>query len=257
MNIQENIDAYIKGTLPEEDVERLWMEFAKNPELLDQLELEVSVKEILKKEVGQKKQKSAPATIHTLPGWFWHASAAAVVLLVISIQVFREPTPTQLEQFLMQEIDPIELEDMETTRGSEDVSSKTDSLFSLALQAATTQSDQQAIALYNELIALSPSEPLFSKSHLNLGIIFYNKGEYDSAIENFSVVAEQAGLSKMIEEKAYWFLGNSLANVERKEEARDAVHKTYMLDGRYKDPAFKLLRKLDYDLGYIKAESIK
>lgn len=255
MSIQENIDAYIKGSLSEEEIELLWVEFAKNPELLEQLELEVSLKEKFKKEAAKKADKKA--TIHQLPGWFWHASAAATVLLVIMIQVFREPTPTQLHEFLLSEIDSFDYEAITAVRGSSEVQTSSDSLFNLALKAAQASSSEKAISLYEELIALSPAEPYLSKSHLNLGIIYYNKGDYDQAITNFNKVTEQDELSKMIEEKAFWFLANSLANVDNKEKARVAAQRAYSLQGRYKDPAFKLLRKLDYDLGYIKAESIQ
>ena len=252
MSIQENINEYIRGTLPEEEIEKLWIEFAKNPELLDQLELEVSVKELLKKEAAQHKPKKA--TIHQLPDWIWHASAAAAILLVVFIQIFREPTPTQLSQFLENQISPLQFENIDAVRGKTDKQSSSDSLFSLAVQAATINSAQQAIALYNELLLLNPGEPFFSKAHLNLGIIYYNKSEYEESANRFNTVINQEQITKRTKEKAYWYLANALANLEKLEEARDAVYEAYKLEGRFKDSAFRLLRKLDYDLGNTKAE---
>lgn len=43
-DIYKKIDAYVKGTLSNNEIDTLWVEFAKDPELLDRLELEVSLK---------------------------------------------------------------------------------------------------------------------------------------------------------------------------------------------------------------------
>lgn len=42
-DIYKTIDAYVKGKLNESDIERLWVEIAKDPDLLDRLELETGV----------------------------------------------------------------------------------------------------------------------------------------------------------------------------------------------------------------------
>ena len=47
--IRKQIDAYLNGQLSEKEIEALWVEFAKNPDLLDELEIEVGVENYLKK----------------------------------------------------------------------------------------------------------------------------------------------------------------------------------------------------------------
>jgi hypothetical protein len=58
----------------------------------------------------------------------------------------------------------------------------------------------------------------------------------------------------MILEKAYWYLGNALINIGELEEARSAVYEAYKLEGIFRKPAFRLLKKLSSDLGNVDYE---
>jgi hypothetical protein len=53
----------------------------------------------------------------------------------------------------------------------------------------------------------------------------------------------------MITEKAYWYMGNALVNIGELEAAQEAVFQAYQLDGIFRNPAFRLLKKLSDDLG--------
>ena len=61
----------------------------------------------------------------------------------------------------------------------------------------------------------------------------------------------------MITEKAYWYLGNTLIQTQDLEEAKNAVTKTYQLDGVFRNPAFRLLKKLNEELGYSDTEKVQ
>jgi hypothetical protein len=46
-------------------------------------------------------------------------------------------------------------------------------------------------------------------------------------------------------------MGNAYINLEKLKEARDAIHHTYTMDGIYRKPALRLLKKLDHKLGNV------
>lgn len=249
-SIYKRIDAYVKGTLSESDIDALWEEFAKDPDLLDQLELEVGIKKIIRDRISKK--KIAPT--HSLPNWVWHASAAAVVLIVALVQLFRVDTPTNLEDFLVLNIPNEQLETADGIRSKDMAITSADSLLNLGFAAVSAGNDEKAIELFSEVISNYDEEPYVSKAFLNRGIIKYNDGAYPESISNFEEAATRASDNRMISEKAYWYLGNAYVNIGELEKALEAVGEAYNRDGIFRKPAFVLYRKLSYDLGEIDFE---
>lgn len=246
IEIREQIDAYIKGQLDESEIEQLWHEFAKDPELLDVLEIEVHVKELIEQEaLGNKKT----ASIQRLPSWTWHAAAAVVLLTIALIQFFRIDTPTKMDQFVVQQIGPGEIETADGIRAKELQITTADSLLNLGFEAVVSGNESRALELFDTVINEYDEEPYGSKAYLNKGIILYNEGDYETAISAFREAALRVQDSRMISEKAHWYLGNALINIGELEEGRMAVFEAYQLDGMFRKPAFRLLKKLNDDLG--------
>ncbi len=255
-DIQNKIDSYVKGLLTEEQIIDLWVQFAKEPELLDQLELEVGIKKLIEEE-ALKSTKTTPAKTLSLPRWTWHAAAAAVLLIVASIQLLQVDSKTELDQFITQSIAPDQLETGDGVRSKDMVIIKADSLLNLGFSAFISGNFRQATSLFDEVIENYDTEPYGSKAFTNKGIIQYNQGEYVASIESFDSALERVSESRMIEEKAYWYKGNALVNIGELEEARVSVFNAYALDGIFRKPAFLLLQKLNYDLGYINYEDFE
>lgn len=245
--IRKHIDAYVKGRLSGEEIEALWVELAKNPELLKVLEVEVGLKKLL---ADQKSTKKTEAVIHKLPRWTWHAAAAAVILLVALLQLFRVETPTELREFVVADIEAKQLETADALRGDETGISPADSLLNLGFNAFLSGDEQKALSFFDEIIHSYEEEPYLSKAFLNKGIILYNSGTFEDAAAAFKEAADRAEQSTMIQEKAWWYLGNALVNLGQPEEARAAVFKAYQLNGIFRNPAFRLLIKLNEELGF-------
>ncbi|MEQ9309092.1 MAG: tetratricopeptide repeat protein [Balneolaceae bacterium] len=256
LNIHKQIDAYVKGQLSEAEITALWVEFAKNPELLDDLELEVSIKELIEKEASGVAASSSTKTFQ-LPKWTWHAAAAAVLLLVAFIQLFQIDSATEMDQFLATNISPDQIETGDGVRAKEMVVDTADSLLNLGFSALISGNTNQALSLYNEVIENFDVEPYGSKAFTNKGIVLYNKGDYSGSILAFDNALERVEESRMIKEKAHWYKGNALVNIGEFEQARLAVFEAYTLDGVFRKPAFLLLQKLNYDLGYVDYEDFE
>ena len=248
--IKKEIDAYVKGTLREEQIMALWVEFAKNPELLKDLETEVGVKKIL----TEQPEKKTQSNILALPSWVWTAAAAAVILIIGFVQLFKIPSTTSMGQLLVTAIPKDQLETSDGIRAKDQSIFIADSILNLGFNEYVSGNTAKALELYQKVIAEYDYEPYGSKAYLNTGIIYYNEAEYNTAIDALSNALERVEDSRMIEEKAAWFLANALVNLSKFEEAREAAALTYSLDGVYRKPSFLLLQKLNYDLGYSDVE---
>ncbi len=249
-DILKQIDAYLKGTLSSEEIDQLWVEFAKKPELLDQLELEVGVQKLIKEEINESKK----AATFQLPYWTWHAAAAAVILLVFSIQLFQVDSKTSLDQFIVPSISLDQAETGDGVRAKDMVITTADSLLNLGFSALMSGNMDQALSLYDEVIALYDTEPYGSKAYTNKGIVLYNQRNYLASVESFDSALVRIQDNRMVEEKAHWYKGNALVNLDRLEEAQLSVYNAYSMDGIYRKPAFLLLKKLQYDLGDINTQ---
>ena len=248
-HIRKQIDAYIKGKLKKDEIEALWQEIAKEPSLLEDLEIEIGVRELLKKEVKQKR-----FFIRQFPNWAWHASAAAVIVLVALVQLFKVEPPTELNQFIIGSIKADQIESSEGIRSKDMVVTIPDSLLNLGFKAALSGNNNQAMELFDEIITNYDVEPYGSKAFLNKGILYYNDGAYQEAIDAFLQSLDRASDNRMISEKAYWFLGNAYVNTDQLEKALEAVGQAYSKDGVFRSAAFKLYQKLSYDLGKVDFE---
>ncbi len=246
-DIRKKIDAYVKGQLEEAEIQELWEAFARKPELLDELEIEIGVKKLIEQEALASKPERG-ANITSLPGWTWHAAAAAVIIIVAAIQLLKVEPKTEMEQFVVQHITPDQVETADGIRAKDMSISSADSLLNLGFEAVASGDQERALELYNEVIGMYPGEPYLSKAYFNKGVVLYNEGNYEEAIPAFREAANRAE-AKMISEKAYWYLGNALTNAGKLEEARKAVYEAYAMDGVFRSAAFKLLQKLNYDLG--------
>lgn len=254
-NIHKQIDYYVKGLLSEDEINALWTRFAKNPELLHDLELEVSIKALIEQSTIEAKEFASRT--FSLPTWTWHAAAAAVLFLVAFIQVFQIDSKTELDQFLISSISPDQIETGDGVRSKEMVVLTADSLLNLGFSALLSGNTTQALSLYNEVIEKFDTEPYGSKAFTNKGVLLYNKGEYTDAVTAFDNALSRVKDSRMIKEKAFWYKGNALVNIDKFEEARIAVFEAYTLNGVFRKPAFLLLQKLNYDLGYIDYEDFE
>ncbi|MFA5668813.1 MAG: tetratricopeptide repeat protein [Balneolaceae bacterium] len=252
----KNIDAYVKGELSEVGIESLWNDIAKDPSILDHLEIEVGVRELILNKSGAT-EKSKKAVIRRLPSWAWYASAAAVVLFVALIQLFKVPAQTELHQFIVQTIPSDQYEFADALRSNQVNISKADSLLNLGFEAAFSGNKSKAMEFYNQVIAEFDREPYASKAFLNRGIIQYNSGEYTMAIASFTEAATRGEENRMIAEKANWFLANAYVHTGELEKALNAAGTTYSKNGVFREQSFRLYQKLNYDLGKVDYEDFE
>lgn len=244
IELEQRIDAYVKGRLSEDEAEQLWIQLMKQPEYIPLLETEVDLAKF-----HTRKQQ---ATNDTSYYWKWIASAAAVILLFITINVLTTADQEPLNAWSINHISLEEnLSSAEVTRSSVSALEPADSLLNAGFKAAVSGQNDSAIAIFEQIATNSNSVAAVSKAHLNLGILKYNSGNFSGSIKDFNKAISTAADDSLLIEQSYWYLGNAHLNTGQIKQARNAVEHAFRMGNIYKKEASKLLKRLDYELGTI------
>lgn len=259
LNLEKQIDAYIKGQLSAQESEDLWKALLFRPDYIELLETELYIKRIIEEQDannGQKaplpsgKQKETKRKRKFSPLLKWMAAAASVAILIISISYIQSEQEKSLQELTLGEINIVEnLASPEVMRSQDTEITGIDSLLNLGFKAAISGEVEEALGFYNNIIENYENAPNVSMAYLNLGIIHYNRENYDEASGAFENAIQNVRDDRILEEKALWYLGNSYVNMDRLKDGREAILSTYRMNGIYKNPAERLLEKLDEELG--------
>jgi len=259
IELEKEIDAYVKGKLSEEEAQKLWEKLLQHPDYIELLKTELGVKSILEKRSSNNNSTSAEENgiIYSIQNsWKWMAAAAAVAVLVVSINFFQLDTNKSLQSEVPGQFNLAEnLSSAEVFRSQKTETLPADSLLNRGFEAALSGDISKAIAAYDKIINKYGDESAATKAYLNKGIIQYNSGGFGESIESFKAVIKRNTKRHVLEEKAYWYMGNAYINIEQLDKAREAIHKVYSMDGIYRKPSFRLLKKLDYKLGNVDSDN--
>lgn len=258
LELEQQIDAYIKGKLTEEEAQRLWEELLKNPEYIELLNTELGIKSILAEQSASNSDDDAnddveeAGIVYSIRKYkSWIAAAASVAILVVAVN-FLQFDNTKNITAAFEDINPREnLSSAQIMRSQKAGLTPADSLLNKGFEAAVAGDLNKALQTYNQIIEKYGDHPAAVQAFLNKGIIQYNSGDFKKAIVSFNSVLDNVEDKQVVKEKAFWYLGNAYINTDSLDEARDAIHDAYAMDGIYRKPAFRLLRKLDYELGNI------
>ncbi len=256
LELEQQIDAYIKGKLSEEEAEKLWEKLLLRPDYIELLETELAAKSILEDRdvdnAGTDKAKAEEGTTiyHLQRSWKWIAAAASVAILVVAINFLQVDTNKTIGELAVGEIDlSTNITSAPVLRSQKGNMIPADSLLNSGFKAAISGNVTKALQMYNKIISEHGNQPAAVQAYLNKGIIQYNSGDFKSSISSFQQVVKNVEERPVSEEKAYWYMGNAYMNLEQLEKARKAIHQTYAMDGIYRQPAYRILRKLDHELG--------
>lgn len=256
LELEKQIDAYIKGKLSEEEAQKLWEKLLQHPEYIELLETELGIKSIMEKrssDIDDNSSASESGVIYSLQKYGkWMAAAAAVAILVVAVNILQVDTNQAIKDSAEKSFNLAEnLSSAQIMRDQKSDIAPADSLLNRGFEAAISGEVSQAVEMYDEIIEKYGDQPAAVQAYLNKGIIQYNSGSFGKSIKSFQAVLKNVDDKAVVEEKAYWYLGNAYINIEKLDDAREAIHSAYAMDGIYRKPAFRLLRKLDYELGNI------
>lgn len=261
LELEKQIDAYVKGRLTEEEAIQLWATLLQRPEYIELLETELGIKAVVDKQakeqdtpagndVSREPEQESGGVIYAFRrSWKWAAVAAAVILLVFSLDLFSPDGKRPVGELAVSNINITDnLSSAPVVRSDTHRQSRTDSLLNAGYQSAISGDLTEAMAIYDTIIETYSGQPVAAEAHLNKGIIQYNKGSYEAAATSFNAALKQVRDNVLTEEKAFWYLGNAYLQVEDLPSAYRAIKEVLEMDGIYRKPAERLLQKLTAEL---------
>jgi tetratricopeptide (TPR) repeat protein len=263
LELEQQIDAYLKGKLNEEEAHELWAKLLERPDYIELLETELGVKSILTERSVNNESDTSSAEeqsiiYHLKASKKWIAAAAAVAVLVVAINFLQMNTTNNIGDLALKDINIAEnLSSAQILRSQKAEIEPADSLLNRGFEAAISGDVDQALKYYDLIIQRHSESASAVKAYLNKGIIQYNSGNFEESITSFESVLDKVSEKPIVREKAYWYLGNALINLDELKEAREAIHTTYAIDGIYRKPAFRLLKKLDHELGNVDLDNVE
>jgi len=247
--ISRQITRYIKDELTDSEVDELWIEFLKNPEMFEQFEVEYNIADLfINKGYSIENDNNTVREPVTKKYRGWIYAAAAAVLIAVGIQFFITSQTDSISKYAVAKIDSTELLGADVYRTDDEDVEEMDIELNKALALALNEESKTAILQFENLLDESPNHEQKVRIYLNLGILRYNNAEYEQSTKEFLKLLEINNLPEHVEEAAWWFLGNAQLNLQNLEDARDSVFNAYQLDGRFNEPALSLLNRIDQEL---------
>jgi tetratricopeptide (TPR) repeat protein len=261
IQLLKKIDKYIKGELSQDEIDDLWKQFLQHPEWYDWFETELHLRSLIKKgkkpnfnnnSTDKEATNSIQSNIKRYRGWIY--AAAAAVILAIGLQFFSFDQNEPLPSLAIAEIEQSNLIGADVLRSGESPAVNLDVAINDALATAYDGETEEAIEKFQELLDQSTNDRQQARIEMNLGILYYNSGNFEAATNHFQSVTGIEIVEDYQKEKSWWFLGNALLNLDQPRAAREAIFNAYSMDGRYQSAALSLLKKLDVRLGNIPTE---
>jgi tetratricopeptide (TPR) repeat protein len=252
IQIYKQIVRYIDGKLSQEETEQLWEEFVKYPEYYKMFETELHLRDVAREanengitSISQMKREYARNDAQE-PGFGrWIYAIAATLIFAFGLYFLTGQEESLTHPDTIASIHLNELTGADIVRSDDAVTSNIDVEINRGLALAYAGDTERAISKFSTLLFDSPEPEQKARIQMNLGILYYNKADFENAIIHFEPAAQVESMNRFFREKAWWFLGNAYLNLEMLEEARGAVTNAYQLDGRFHTPAEEILDKLN------------
>lgn len=243
------IERYINGALTEQEIDNLWTEFLKNRELHDYFITELHFQNLRKKgefPPRENRYDGGKATERTATYNVWIYAMSAVILVVAALQLFQISSRAGQDfvSLPLTEIDQSEMAGAVIYRSMEHTGPPADIVLNQGLAYAYENNLPLAAETFQELLERDLTGDQESRVRLNLGILFYNKGEYQKAAEYFQQVTGIEEAEAHVVEKGWWYSGHSLLQLGDTEGSAEAFEQVVSLNGRFQEEARELLEQL-------------
>jgi len=235
--LEARIDAYRRGELSDEQIDKLWEELIEYPEYLDYLKNSVNLEAIATEEdnavtdaasARRNTRKSKPE-FYKIPAMWGRVAATLLVIAGVLSVVYLFGSDYIFEPKPMKEIE------LDTYRSSTIPSAEFDRKVQEAINLASLEKYHEALQKLEEMEENELTTEQIISLHINKGSIHYNSGDYLAAKDVFhGILDEDYDLHVLTREKVHWFLGNTYLQLEEEGKAQQHIKKTYELNGAYR-----------------------
>lgn len=238
--LEEMMERYLAEDMNPEEIHELWSELIQYPDAIDYLKTVANLQQLseLEKQESKGGRRDGRAVIRPIRNWVWPAAAAALVLIA-AIGLFRSASENEM-------VSPVERIELDYYRSSDDQPDLSDRENAIreAIILANRGEPNQAIQLLDSTLERVQNPIDRAELHLNAGSILYNMAQYNEAASRFEQIIDMDLNDLLLEEQAYWYLGNAYFQMNRIQEAKQAFRQTYELNGAYRRVAERYLESL-------------
>jgi len=233
-DIERRIDFYLEGKLSHEEIDELWADLLQDKYYYDYMKTAATLK-------GMAQEKQSEATIYTFSPLKQAYLAAAMILVAAAFVIFNlydESGITTVEPVASIELDYYRSADGLAAEGQ--FNEKLMNVISVANRGDI----EGAIIIIDRELAATSDPALSHELLVTAGSILYNAGRYDLARERFEAGLELNSPDILLNERNYWYLGNTYFQLNMIDDAKAALEKAYDLNGAYSRIAQSYLRAL-------------
>jgi len=243
----KKIDQYIRGELKDSEIDELWIEFLKNPELYDLFETELLLRD-------RGKKTEAEAVLSNPGNSFFEMykkqlfAIAAILTLSFGIFMITIIKQSDVRNFAIESIHQDEILGADNFRSHEENSVDTDLMLNMGLEAALENRINDAVSHFNSVLKNDPDPAQKMKAQYNLGILHYNRGEFQSSIDSFEIIDMNLVEQEYLQEKIMWFLGNAMLQNSQLNGSEEVLQRVIGMNGNYLEEATLLQQKLQKEI---------
>jgi len=247
IEITKKIDRYIRGDLKDSEIDELWIEFLKNPELYHLFETELLLKDLGNKKYGEAALSSSDNSIFkTYKIQFF--ALAAIVTLSFGIFIIAVLQPADIRSFAIESIHPDEIIGAGNFRSNEQNRLSSALLLNRGLEAALENRIDDAVALFDSVLKNNPGPLQQLRAHYNLGILYYNTGQFEASVESFEIIDINLVEQSYMKEKIMWFLGNAMLQNNQLKESEGVFKRVIEMNASYSEEAATVAEQLQIEL---------
>ncbi|MEX0647062.1 MAG: tetratricopeptide repeat protein [Balneolaceae bacterium] len=232
-DIENKIDLYIEGKLTPREIDELWAELIQDEYYFEYLKTVASLHGLARKKNQEKAKIFSFAS-----GKQWYA-AAAVLLLVGTLAVFNIFNENQYP------VEPIASIELDYYRSSEGTVTDTDTtdLVIRSITMANSGEIETAVLMIDQGLDEAEGDQKMELL-VTAGSIHYNANNFTQAADRFESALAIPTNNISLQERAYWYLGNTYFQLNKIAEAKEVLEKAYELNGAYSRVAQSYLRAL-------------
>lgn len=241
LNIEtdKKIDNYLKGKLTPGEVDELWAEILRDPEYLGQLKTEAQLVAYFRDKKSETTEPHSGVEKKT-----FLITMAAIVVLAIGLVWSLLQKEGLVFPIPIEAISYVDMETPAVTRSATDEIEEPVELFLEAYDLILDGADKEAVTIFENITEVYPETEPASLSWLNLGIVAYNKQEYEQSASYFENAAEDMNIDELIRQKAYWFLANAALKAGNTDKALQASRQAAGMQGYYTQQAENFYNQL-------------